>query len=169
MTNRPKLHLPLKTIDKILEGTSFLFLLLLWTLTLYTFQNSPNIVPTHFNGSGDVDGYGDSASVFLVAGVSTVIYLCLTFLTTRPHIFNYPTEITPENAFRQYTNATRMLRVLKSVIPLMFICIEYSSFQVAVGNSEGLDKGFVLLLLAMVYVPVLYFLARSSSASDKKS
>jgi len=168
MTNRPKLHLPLTTIDKVLEVTSYLLLLTLWIFAVYSYQNSPDIVPTHFNGSGDIDGYGDRASVFGMAGVCTLLFILLTFLTGKPHLFNYPIEITPENALKQYTNATRFLRILKNVIPFMFICIEYSSFQVAVDNNEGLDEGFLLLLLAMVYMPVLYFLARSSSASDKK-
>ncbi|TRW23582.1 DUF1648 domain-containing protein [Flavobacterium zepuense] len=169
MTNRPKLHLPLTATDKVLEVTSYLLLIILWGFAIYSYQNSPDIVPTHFNGSGDVDGYGDSASVFGMAGVCTLLFILLTFLTGKPHLFNYPTEITPDNALKQYTNATRLLRAFKIAIPLIFICIEYSSFEVAIGDSEELGKGYILMIFALVYIPVLYFLARSSSASDKKS
>ena len=169
MNNRPKLKLPLTATDKVLEVTSCLLLATLWGFAIYSYQNSPDIVPIHFNGSGDVDGYGDKASIFGIAGVCTVLFIYLTYLTTKPHLFNYPTEITPDNALKQYTYAARLLRAFKVAIPLIFICIEYSSFEVATGDSNELGKGCILLIFALVYLPVLYFLAKASSASDKKS
>ena len=44
-------------------------------------------------------------------------------------MFNYPSQITKENAVHQYTNATRMIRVLKLVIVVLFGLIVLEKFK----------------------------------------
>jgi uncharacterized membrane protein len=169
MEKRPKIQLPFTKTDKVLEALSYLLLLTLWIFAVYVYQNSPDIIPTHFNGAGDADGYGSKTSVFMAAGACTLIFILLTYFSTKVHAFNYPTEITPENAAKQYSFAARMLRSFKVIIPTIFICIEYSGFEVVTAQREGLAKGFILLIFALVYIPVLYFIAKASSAPDSKN
>ena len=52
--------------------------------------------------------------------ISTLLFIGLTTLNKYPYMFNYPSQITKENSVHQYTNATRMMRVLKLVIVLLF-------------------------------------------------
>jgi hypothetical protein len=43
----------------------------------------------------------------------------MTVLNRFPHIFNYTTTITEENALREYTRATRLVRYLKLTMVLI--------------------------------------------------
>jgi hypothetical protein len=64
-------------------------------------------------------------------------------LNKYPHIFNYPTEITAENALRQYTTATRLLRYLKPMVVVIFFAIAQQTISTATGTSAGLGLWFL--------------------------
>ena len=123
METRPKIKLTLSPLDNKLELTSKIFLIVMWGLTLYTFLKLPTTIPTHFNASGQADGYGNKVTLIILPILATIIYLGLTQLNKFPHIFNYMTKITEDNAQKQYTIATRMYRFLKLSILVIFSSI----------------------------------------------
>src|SRR5689334_19196218 len=113
MSSRPKIKLKLSLADKVIEVAGFLALGFLWTLTVSNFSSLPEIIPTHFNGAGEVDDYGSKNMILILPVIATILFAGLTFLNKFPHLFNYPTEITGENAEKQYRSATRLMRCLK--------------------------------------------------------
>src|SRR5690625_2930119 len=90
--------------------------------------------------------------------VASVIFIGLTILNKFPHTFNYLQEITIENAFKQYRNATRMMRVLKLIIVLIFGLISYQVIKHATGEIEGLGSWFLPFVLISIFVPTIYFM-----------
>jgi hypothetical protein len=78
-----------------------------------------------------------------------------------PHLFNYLQPITQENALRQYTIATRMIRVLKLVLAGVFFALLHRTVQTAQGEAQGLGTWFLPLVLALVYLPLGYYLYKS--------
>ena len=119
MNKRPRIELKLTQIDKILEIFGWIAIFGIWTLTLTNYFELPEIIPTHYNGTGKADGFGNKANILTLPIVSTILFVGMTILNKYPHVFNYQSEITDENALHQYTNATRMMRVLKLVIVLI--------------------------------------------------
>jgi len=117
---RPKIKLVLTTTDKVFEIIGWLALLMLWILTIINYSNLPNMIPIHYNGAGQADGFGGKGVLFMLPLIASVLFIGLTLLNKFPHVFNYPTSITTENALRQYSNATRMIRYLKFIIVFIF-------------------------------------------------
>ena len=117
----------------------------------------PERIPIHFNGAGKADGFGNKRHIFVLPIISTLLFLGLTTLNKYPHIFNYPSQITKVNALHQYTKATRMMRVLKLVIVLIFGLIIFKTIQ----NVNGLGIYFLPLTIGMIFIPILYFLIKS--------
>lgn len=161
MEERPRIRIKPTPLDIFLEIIGWLSLILLWGLIISNFSNLPNRVPTHFNSSGQVDGYGNKASIFLLPIIGAVIFIVISVISKFPHIFNYPTTINKENAERQYRNGLRMMRYLKFIISLTFLIIEYQTIQTALGNSDGLGVWFLPLTLGLIIVPVIYFITIS--------
>jgi len=93
--------------------------------------------------------------------IATVLFVGLTFLNKFPHIFNYPTNITPHNALRQYTNATRMIRYLKLVIVVIFGLIAFKTIQNGNGEANGLGIWVLPLTLGLIFIPLIYFVIKS--------
>jgi uncharacterized membrane protein len=162
---RPKITLIPTTADKLVELLGWLILLALWGLTISHFSTLPDTIPTHFNASGEADGFGSKASIIGLPVIASLLFVGLTVLNRYPHIFNYPTAITEDNTLRLYTLATRMLRYLKLVLVLVFGGIEFMTIQHAAGEASGLGVWFLPLTLVLVFLPLIYFVVKSVQAN----
>jgi uncharacterized membrane protein len=145
-------------MDVIMEILSFVFLGALWLLAVGGYQDLPDRIPVHFNTTGEADGYGDRSSILALCVVATVIYTGMTFLNFYPHIFNYPSPITADNAQRSYQSTTRMLRVLKLSVVVVFAAIIYLTYRAVFSGSYALPVWFLPAALAVLLVPVAFYL-----------
>jgi len=157
---RPKLQIELSRFDKIIEAVGYLTMAILWILTIFNYIILPETIPVHFNGSGQPDGYGSKSMLFLLAIIGTILFSGLTVLNKFPHIFNFPVTITTDNALRNYTNATRLIRFLKLIIGLIFSAIVLFSGLTAIGKASGLGTWFLPITLGLYLLPTIYFIAR---------
>ena len=161
LEGRPKLKVQLNPTDKVFELLGWGVLLALWVWTGTSYSNLPDTIPTHFNAAGEADGFGRKASIVSLPVVASLLYIGLTLLNRVPHMFNFPTPVTQDNALRQYTNATRMIRFLKLILVLVFAGISYQTIQQASGTGEGLGLWFLPLTLVLIFVPLIYFVIKS--------
>lgn len=158
---RPKIKLIPTTADKLVDLLGWIILLALWGWTITHYSSLPGTIPTHFNAAGEADGFGSKVSIIALPVIASVLFIGLTLLNRYPHSFNYPTAITQDNALRQYTLATRMLRYLKLVLLLVFGGIEFMTIQNATGKAAGLGVWFLPLTLVLVFLPLIYFVVKS--------
>ena len=158
---RPKIKLIPTSADKLVDLLGWIMLLAIWALTISHYSTLPDTIPTHFNGAGEADGFGSKASIIGLPIIATLLFIGLTVLNRYPHIFNYPSPVTQDNALRLYTLATRMLRYLKLVLLLVFGGIEFMTIQNATGKAAGLGVWFLPLTLVLVFLPLIYFVVKS--------
>jgi len=55
-SERPKIKVPLQTIDIVIELASITILLLMWIHIILEYSGLPETIPSHFNGAGEADG-----------------------------------------------------------------------------------------------------------------
>ncbi|CEN51470.1 DUF1648 domain-containing protein [Capnocytophaga canimorsus] len=168
MNNNPKLKLNLTQTDRIIEFFGWILLLTIWIWVLISYKNLPDIIPTHYNASGVADGFGEKVNLLILPLLATVLFATLTLLNKFPHKFNYLVEITPENAYRQYVNATRMLRALKLVIVIVFGLVIFQTLQYKVIQKHHITQYFPALTLMIIFVPIVYFIGKSFILEKKK-
>lgn len=164
---RPRIALELSKSDKIFELLGWISVIGIWILTLSHYFKLPEIIPNHFNARGVADGFGSKSNILSLPIISTALFLVLTILNKKPHLFNYPSAITVENALQQYTNATRLLRVLKLVIVVIFGLIVLRTIQNVNGNADGLGTWFLPIAMAMIFIPVFYYLIVNAAGKRK--
>lgn len=117
---RPRIQLESSFTDIIVEAVSATVLLTISALFLFKYPSVDERVPMHYDFSGNVDRMGDKAELFFLFGILILLYTGMTIAQRFPHSFNYLTEITRENALRQYTTAVRMIRWLKMMLVCLF-------------------------------------------------
>jgi uncharacterized membrane protein len=161
MKERPRLNLELTQADKSVEIIGWLLIFAIWGLTILNYQSLPDIIPIHYNVAGVADGFGDKWMIFTLPIVATVLFVGLTILNKFPHILNYPTEITADNALRQYTNVTRLIRYLKVIIVVIFGLITFLTIRHANGQTDGLGIWFLPLTMGLIFMPLIHFLIKS--------
>lgn len=77
------------------------------------------------------------------------------------HIYNYPSNITATNALRRYTYTTKIIRHLKCAIVLIFSIITLFTYLTAMGRSNGLGYWFLPFMLALIFLPTVYYVVNS--------
>lgn len=163
---RPILKIQPKPVDIIIEIGGYVALTALWVYVWVCYTLLPDIVPTHFGAGGVVDGYGEKELTFIAPLMATCLFVFMAVMQRKPHLFNYVTEITNENALKQYTNAVRMMRVLKMCICFVFIAGEYATNTAAFSGSDVVDsKWMFIVIIFLVQIPVFWFLIKSSDSN----
>ena len=161
METRPKINVSLSSLDKILKSTGKLLIIIIWGLTLLVFFKLPTIIPTHFNASGQPDGLGNKLTILILPIIASLVYFGLTKLNQHPHTFNYINSITEDNAEQQYTIMTRMLRILKIALLIIFSHIILFTYLTSSGVSNGLGVGFLPFTLGIVLIPIIFYIGQS--------
>lgn len=164
-SKRPIVKIPLTLFDKSVEVIGLLILLSFWIFTLFYYNQLPDIIPTHFGAEGKPDGFGPKWTIVILPLISTLIYAFMTVAARFPHKMNYTATITQANAKKQYTTMTKMLRMLKVILLLVFFVTDYKTMQIALVWPDVLGRWFLLLVFAMVFVPIFFFLIQSSKNS----
>lgn len=167
MNERPKLKIQLTTSDKVLEMIGWTSILAIWVLTITSYSTLPATIPTHYNGAGIADGFGGKSSILALPIIASILFIGMTILSKFPHTFNYLTDVTANNALRLYTDATKMIRLLKFVIVMVFGLILLQSIRVVKGEANGLGIWFLPLTLVLIFSPIIYYMIKSFNANNK--
>jgi uncharacterized membrane protein len=158
MHSNPKIKPAKDTIDRVLEIASLVFLCLLWAFVVYSYNTLPETIPTHFNAVGEPDGYGEKSTLFILPVLATLIYFGMGWINQYPYKFNYTVVINEGNAASQYKLATRLLRVLKLVVLIVFIAIVLFTHLTISGKTAGIGSWFLPVAIALIMVPTLFSL-----------
>jgi uncharacterized membrane protein len=161
MDSRPKIRISLTPLDKFLETISVVLLVLIWVLVLYSYPKLPGIIPIHYDAAGEVNGYGNKTTILIFPFIALAVYILLTRLNKYPHVFNYMSKITEENAQKQYTMATRMIRYLKLIVLLTLAFITGSTYLTTTGITKGPGSWFLPCILAMLFIPTIILIVKS--------
>lgn len=147
---RPILKLQLTTTDYTLEAIAILGIISLWVMAVVSYLSLPETVATHFNVSGQADNWGNKASIFILPGIGILLFTGISILTKFPHIFNYPVKVTEENAPQFYKKSVRIIRILKALLVILFLFIEW---QICL--SAETTKIHTWFLPAVLIIPVV--------------
>ena len=153
--------------DNIIEALGFVALVFLWVFTVYSYVSLPHTIPSHYNFKGQIDGYGSKNSLWFLPIISTIIFVGFTFLNKYPYIFDYPTAITAENAERQYTLATRLIRSLKLVVCLVFSGLTVEIVNDAKKQSSSAPVWTMLGFMLIVFLPIGIYLYYAFRKKEK--
>ena len=158
---KPKIEIEYELIDWIVESIGVIAIVILVILPIYHYGSLPDIIPSDYGSNGEPDGYSGKGVIWLFPVFGFVMYFGVTVLNRFPHIYNYPKEITQENAHRQYKLATRLLRILNTIIACGFCYLIYSTIQIAHGNQNGLGNYFISVFMVSIFGTIGTYLYKS--------
>lgn len=164
-SHRPKIKIPFTVLDTLIEWVGVLLLVCFWNYTIVHYTTLPEIIPTHFGAQGKPDGYGEKWMILSLPVIGTILYMGLTLASYYPHTFNYMVTITEKNAVKQYTIAKKMIRIMKVSLILVFFLLDIHTIRTALNYPDILGKWFLLVLFALIFIPLFYFLIQFSKNS----
>ncbi len=154
--DRPKIKVPFQYVDVAIELLSIALLLLTWLYAITQYNDLPETIASHFNSKGEADGYSHRSTIWFIPALATILYIGLFILNKYPHLHNYMTNITEDNALKQYRFSTRILRIVNFLCVLLFAYIAYHIIQNAQGIRTSLGRLFIPIVIgSSVLLPVI--------------
>ena len=156
----------MKPFDWVLEGLGLIFLIVMFVMTAQQYSSLPAQVPIHFNAAGVADNYGSKNTVWLMPVLSLVMYLGLSALQRYPHVYNYPSEVTEDNAPRLYRLGVELIRSIKTLIMLTFLFLNYKIIVSGNEESTGLGTYFLPILLISFTILLVHHIWQVRKAAN---
>ena len=143
--------------DRVAEAIAIGALVYGVVLVLQAWSTLPDTIPTHFDASGNANGSGPKAMIWLLPSISVVLVPGMLFLSRFPWLSNVPIEITEENAEKQYGLIVRLLSLLACNISLLFTVLVYDTILIAGGGNSLLGTWFMPIFLIGIMAPILWY------------
>ena len=147
-------------VNKILDVIGILIIAALIIMTFIYWGKAPDIVPTHFDFNGEVDGYGSKNTLFILLPIVIIIYIGLAILSKYPQVCNYCIEITPINKDKQYSMASTFIKIINVEILAIFLYIQISTI-IAMNNSKSLSIVFLPISLLILFGSIGVYIYKS--------
>lgn len=133
---------------RLMLAAAFLFIIWMW-------GRLPSRIPIHYNGAGDVDGWGSKWSIWFLYIMSLVLYGGVTLVERHPEIWNTGVTVTRKNKDSVYLLIKHLIVTVKASSTLIF---SYLSIWTVTG--KGLGAWFTPVSLIIVFGPMAYYLVR---------
>lgn len=147
---RPKIRQPYSQPERLLQIVTLIILVGLIGLTVFSMIGLPGRIPSHFGVDGHPDGWSGKGSLLFLPILAVLFYTGLTLLERFPWIYNYPVEITEQNAAAQYKLSRLLLEWGKFAIITVFLYIQWQTARVAKGLSGGIGPWFLPVFLVVI-------------------
>ena len=106
-----------RTTEGTIFEVAFLILaIIVWGLIIWFIKQAPDIVPTHFDASGNPNAWGSPTGIIFPCSIMTISGAAMLILCYFPKTFNLSGKhATPRN----YALTIRMLRIMSLLMLLM--------------------------------------------------
>lgn len=157
-TKRPKINVPWEPLDIIIDLLSITLFILMIVYTVINYGQLSEMIPTHFNSSGEADGFGDKYQIWLLPMLGIFLFILLFVLNRYPHLHNYMVNITEDNALKNYRFSTRIVRFTNLFMAILFVIIQYVMIEQGKGNKISLSGWFLPLVIGLSVVLPIFVL-----------
>ena len=165
---RPRIKLIPTRTDKFLDRLALAGLIFVWLYTFINYLYLPEIIPAHYNSKGEINGYGSKAFIIIVPCILTVLVYAITILSRHPHIFNYPQNLTKDNAEQQYLLAIRNMRYLKLAVVIVAITTTVETITDARKEKLGFGMWDIPLIIIFMGAPTAIYIYQSYKLKQLK-
>jgi len=158
---QPKLIVPVTGLEKTLSAVTLIAMIWFIVYVCVQWTDMPDRIPIHFNGKGQVDGWGSKWTLIILPIVSLLLYSGLTVLSKFPHVYNYPLPITEQNAAAQYLLARKLLGWINLEVVALFGYITWISVKVGKGYGDGLGLWSLPIILVVLFGTLAIYFVRA--------
>lgn len=126
----------------ILLIVNTLLLIVIWAFAGIKYAGLPDIIPTHFNFQGKVDGESGKETIWILAGIATFIHLVFLGASGNPNspLLNVPQSFSNKQALKLY------LFSLELPVMILFLDIIVESIRIAEGKQTELSDTLFFIL-----------------------
>lgn len=149
-------------VHRTTEATVFevafaILAIIVWGIIIWMIHRAPDIVPTHFDGSGKPNAYGSPVGIIIPCVILTIGAIVCMVIAYFPRHINIPFKITN---IRQVELVIRQLRVMGITFLLIPLSVVYMMLGMQSPSPAPLIAVIGLLLLEIIVFMILIYKAK---------
>ena len=145
------------TSGTVLEMPFILIAVIVWGLIIWMVHQAPDIVPTHFDGSGNPNAYGSPVRVTIPCIIITIAAIICMVVSYFPRHINMPVKITN---IRQVELAITSIRVVGITMLLLALAVAYMMLGMSLPSPFPVIAVVVLFILEIIIFSILIHKAK---------
>lgn len=155
--SRDRKKKPITLSDRILELVAAAMAVLLLILTGVLYNQAPETVPTHFNFSGEADGWEGKVFYWILAGIMLVGMIICASAAYNRKLVNLPIRLKPEVFYRQIGLISRMCRIMTIVLGFIWLSVLLAMSASFIGMPEGVSVALIPLSVVLMLGVVMFY------------
>lgn len=159
----PRIRIPMRPLDYALEILAVFGLLALVGITTFYYKRLPAQPLSDYGFQNQLFGFGSKNTLCLLAALGLALYIFMTLVNRRPEKFNYLVEITPENASNQYTLVTKVIRILKAFVMLLFSFLIWRNIGILMGKTQVQSIWLLPVVMAVTLGATFFYILKSTA------
>ena len=155
--SRDRKKKPITLSDRILELVAAAMAVVMLVLTGVLYSKAPDIVPTHFNFSGEVDGWEGKGFYWILAAIMLVGMIICASAAYNRKLVNLPIRLKPEVFYRQIGLISRMCRIMTIAFGFIWLAVLLAMSASFIGMPEDVAITFIPVTVALMLGVVLFY------------
>ena len=155
--SRDRKKKPITLSDRILVLVAAAMAVLLLILTGVLYSQAPETVPTHFNFSGDADGWGGKGFYWILAAIMLVGMIICASAAYNRKLVNLPIRLKEPVFYRQIGLISRMCRIMTITFGFIWLAVLLAMSASFIGLSEGVAVALIPLSVVLMLGVVMFY------------
>ncbi len=146
---RPRIKISPTRIQTAVEVLTVGILLAMLFYVWQAWPTVPEQIPQKFDIKGQPIRWGGRNGLWLLPGLSLGIYALMSLLQRMPHLYNYPADLSAEEAPRLYAIGVSLIIWMKLQVVGLLALMCWRQIEVATGGTSALPSWIVPALLTL--------------------
>ena len=155
--SRDRKKKPITLSDRILELVAAAMAVLLLILTGVLYSQAPETVPTHFNFSGDADGWGGKGFYWILAAIMLVGMIICASAAYNRKLVNLPIRLKEPVFYRQIGLISRMCRIMTITFGLIWLAVLLAMSASFIDMPEDVSVALIPLSVVLMLGVVMFY------------
>ena len=155
--SRDRKKKPITLSDRILELVAAAMAVLLLILTGVLYSQAPETVPTHFNFSGEADGWGGKDFYWILAAIMLVGMIICASAAYNRKLVNLPIRLKEPVFYRQIGLISRMCRIMTITFGFIWLAVLLAMSASFIGMSESVGVALIPLSVVLMLGVVMFY------------
>lgn len=155
-----------KHFRTVIESIAVLGLIVQILLIAGLWNIIPDVVPIHFDFTGNVDATGKKSDILVLLFLTFGLYAGLSWLSTKTEHFNLPWKVREEDSEVQHTLARTFVSVLKAESVWILTLIVLQVVGVSLSLITKLNQVFIVGVVLITAATILVYFVVASRLSD---
>ena len=155
--SRDRKKKPITLADRLLELSALAWATMMLILTGILYSKAPDIVPSHFNFSGEANGWSEKSVYWVIAIVMLFTMVLSGAAAYNRKMVNLPIRLKSSVFYRQIGLIGRMCRLMTLTFGILWLAIVLSMSGDFLGLSQGVRIALPMVSLNLILGVIMFY------------